>query len=130
MTMVRSKRLSAFAGSPASSSLTPSSVSLSEAARCGDTPGVIFASSELSSGSGGAVDSCGGDTSGGRAFGAGVLDFKSCSRILPSGGSGLCAGSGGEAGGGGGGGGSRGAGRARSRGGGRALQVVCGGAQP
>src|SRR5581483_7944492 len=122
MTMVRSRRESALAGSPASSSLAPSSVSLSEAARWGDTPGVILASSELSSGNGGAagtLDSGAGALSARGALGdAGVLDLRSCSRILSSWGSGLRAISAGGAGAGGGGGGTRGAGSALSRGGG------------
>ena len=55
--MVLSKRVSALAASPASSSLLPSSVSRNDAARCGEMPGVILASNELSSGNGAGVDS-------------------------------------------------------------------------
>ena len=48
-----SKGVNALAGSPPSSSFLPSSASRNEAARCGDMPGVILASKELSSGKGG-----------------------------------------------------------------------------
>lgn len=119
--MVLSKRVSALAASPASSSLLPSSVSRNDAARCGEMPGVILASNELSSGNGAGVDSGEAELSAGLEgreeslpsrpgiFGAGDLDFKSCSRILPSWGSGLRANSGGGTGAGGGAGGNRGA---------------------
>lgn len=97
MTIVFSKRVSAFVGSPASRSLLPSSVSRSEAARCGDVPGVIFASNELSSGSAGVKDSevtlaclvlslTTGEV-------AGPLGFSSCSLIFDSWGSGFLTGS-------------------------------------
>jgi hypothetical protein len=89
-----------LAGSPPSSSFLPSSVSRNEAARCGDTPGVILASNELSSGNGGGVD-CGDGSTGGlisptlaclrgslvslvAGAVAGALLPISCSRILGS----------------------------------------------
>src|SRR5258705_4451149 len=119
MTMVLSKRVSALAASPASSSLLPSSVSRNDAARCGETPGVILASNELSSGNGGEVGSGEEELSaglGGREdslpsrpgiFVTGDFDFKSCSRILPSWGNGLRANSGSGTGAGRGGSGNR-----------------------
>jgi hypothetical protein len=89
--MVFSKRASAFLASPASSSFFPSSVSLSEAARCGEVPGVILASSELSSGKGGGAASGTGGVSpnllsldGSFTAGGGVLGVKSCSLIFES----------------------------------------------
>ena len=96
-----SNGVNAFAGSPPSSSFLPSSVSRKEAARCGDMPGVILASKELSSGNGGgtvgstevrpSILAClSGSLLLSLEFGAGngVLLRISCSRILGSGGRG------------------------------------------
>lgn len=91
--MVFSKRESALEGSPASRIFLPSSVSRKDAARCGEVPGVILASRELSSASGGGITGADSLTLGWRVDSVVVLDVggvvgtfvrTSCSRILLS----------------------------------------------